>query len=153
MRLENVCFYIFNLKSWTRYHFDGSTRKFFEGWYFKVAIPERKQSFCFMYSVENPAFKKELSSLELAQHGPRFTGVGVQILGADDKYLCNYSKESLNFWGSKFLPFYVKLTLNVGLKFSVEEKITMVLIIETILGLVLIYHVTIVSVWLTFFCW
>lgn len=83
------------------YHFDGSTRKFFEGWYFKVSIPERKQSFCFMYSVENPAFRKKLSPLEVAQHGPRFTGVGAQILGAYDKYICQYTEESQNFWGSR----------------------------------------------------
>lgn len=88
-----------------RYHFDGTARKFFEGWYFKVAIPERKQSFCFMYSVENPTFKNKLSTLELIQHGPRFTGVGAQILGADDKYICQYSEESKNFWGSKFFLF------------------------------------------------
>ncbi|KAK4852930.1 hypothetical protein QYF36_001233 [Acer negundo] len=83
------------------YHFDGSSRRFFEGWYFKVAIPERKQNFCFMYTVENPAFKKKLSALEVVQHGTRFTGVGVQILGADDKYICQYSEESSNFWGSR----------------------------------------------------
>ncbi|KAB1204377.1 Tocopherol cyclase, chloroplastic [Morella rubra] len=81
------------------YHFDGSTRKFFEGWYFKVSIPERRQSFCFMYSVENPAFPKKLTALEVAQHGPRFTGVGAQILGADDRYICQYSEESQYFWG------------------------------------------------------
>ncbi|XP_044464354.1 tocopherol cyclase, chloroplastic isoform X3 [Mangifera indica] len=83
------------------YHFDGTTRNFFEGWYFKVSIPERKQSFCFMYSVENPAFRGKLSTLEVAQHGPRFTGVGAQILGADDKYICQFSEESSNFWGSR----------------------------------------------------
>ncbi|GMY17600.1 tocopherol cyclase, chloroplastic [Fagus crenata] len=83
------------------YHFDGSTRRFFEGWYFKVSIPELRQSFCYMYSVENPAFPKKLSALEVAQHGPRFTGVGAQILGADDKYICQYSEESQNFWGSR----------------------------------------------------
>ncbi|KAI4337489.1 hypothetical protein L6164_015899 [Bauhinia variegata] len=83
------------------YHYDGTTRKFFEGWYFKVSIPERRQSFCFMYSVENPAFPKKLTALEVAQHGPRFTGVGAQILGSDDKYICQYSEESKNFWGSR----------------------------------------------------
>ncbi|KAJ9168310.1 hypothetical protein P3X46_019853 [Hevea brasiliensis] len=83
------------------YHFDGTTRQFFEGWYFKVSIPERKESFCFMYSVENPAFRKKLSPLEVAQHGPRSTGVGAQILGASDKYICQYSEESQNFWGSR----------------------------------------------------
>ncbi|KAL6215583.1 hypothetical protein ACLB2K_015012 [Fragaria x ananassa] len=85
-----------------RYHFDGTARKFFEGWYFKVSIPERRQSFCFMYSVENPAFRQPLTELELAQHGPRTTGVGAQILGADDKYICQYSEKSKNFWGSKY---------------------------------------------------
>lgn len=84
-----------------RYHFDGSTRKFFEGWYFKVSIPEQRQSFCFMYSVENPAFRKKLSFVEQLTHGPRFTGVGAQILGADDKYICQFSEESQSFWGSK----------------------------------------------------
>lgn len=54
-----------------------------------------------MYSVENPAFRKRLTPLEVAQHGPRTTGVGAQILGAGDKYICQYSEESANFWGSR----------------------------------------------------
>ncbi|XP_051151573.1 tocopherol cyclase, chloroplastic [Andrographis paniculata] len=83
------------------YHFDGTARKFFEGWYFKVSIPECRQSFCFMYSVENPAFPKKLSRLEELQYGPRYTGVGAQILGADDKYICQYIDESRNFWGDR----------------------------------------------------
>ncbi|KAF2304450.1 hypothetical protein GH714_031585 [Hevea brasiliensis] len=60
-----------------------------------------RRAFCFMYSVENPAFRKKLSPLEVAQHGPRSTGVGAQILGASDKYICQYSEESQNFWGSR----------------------------------------------------
>ncbi|KAG5018782.1 hypothetical protein JHK87_014637 [Glycine soja] len=83
------------------YHFDGTTRKFFEGWYFKLSIPERRQSFCFMYSVESPSFRKPLTPLEVAQYGSRFTGVGAQILGADDKYICQFSPESQFFWGSR----------------------------------------------------
>ena len=54
-----------------------------------------------MYSVENPAFRRKLTALEVLQFGPRFTGVGAQILGADDKYICQYSEESQSFWGSK----------------------------------------------------
>lgn len=61
-----------------------------------------------MYSVENPAFKKQLNSLEQVQYGQRFTGVGAQILGPNDEYLCQYTEESPNFWGSKF----TKLILN-----------------------------------------
>ncbi|KAL0394072.1 UNVERIFIED_CONTAM: Tocopherol cyclase, chloroplastic [Sesamum latifolium] len=97
------------------YHFDGTSRKFFEGWYFKVSIPECRQSFCFMYSVENPAFRKKLSTLEEVQYGPRFTGVGAQILGADDKYICQYTEESQNFWGNRD-------ELMLGNTFVAQEK-------------------------------
>ncbi|PWA50501.1 tocopherol cyclase [Artemisia annua] len=67
-----------------------------------------------MYSVENPAFKKELNSFEQLLYGPRFTGVGAQILGADDKYICQYTKESQNFWGSRH-------ELKLGNSFSVQK--------------------------------
>lgn len=65
-----------------------------------------------MYSVENPAFPKKLSALELAQHGSRSIGVGAQILGAYDKYICQFSEESQNFWGSKFLSFFSRTLCN-----------------------------------------
>ncbi|KAE8783333.1 tocopherol cyclase [Hordeum vulgare] len=81
------------------YHYDGTARAFFEGWYFKVSIPECRQSFCFMYSVENPFFRDGMTALDQAIHSPRFTGVGAHILGADDKYICQYSEKSNNFWG------------------------------------------------------
>ncbi|KAJ6816950.1 putative tocopherol cyclase, chloroplastic [Iris pallida] len=83
------------------YHFSGSTQVFFEGWFLKVSIPKCKQSFCFIYSVENPAFRDGMGMLDMAVYGPRFTGVGAQILGADDKYICQYTKKSRNFWGSR----------------------------------------------------
>ncbi|KAI4379925.1 hypothetical protein MLD38_006162 [Melastoma candidum] len=99
------------------YHFDGSTRVFFEGWYFKVSIPEKRQSFCFMYSVENPAFPRKLTALEVARFGTRSTGVGAQILGPDDKYICQYSEESWNFWGSRH-------ELMLGSTFLAKDKAT-----------------------------
>ncbi|XBJ10021.1 hypothetical protein VPH35_014978 [Triticum aestivum] len=46
------------------YHYDGTARAFFEGWYFKVSIPECRQSFCFMYSVENPFFRDGMTALD-----------------------------------------------------------------------------------------
>lgn len=61
-----------------------------------------------MYSCENPAFRKKLTPIEDAKYGRLFTGVGAQILGADDKYICQYSEESQNFWGSKFLDWICK---------------------------------------------
>lgn len=83
------------------YHFDGSNRRFFEGWYFRVSIPEQKQSFCFMYSAEDPAFSRTPEGLEELLIGPRFPGIGAQILGADEKYICQYSNEVQSFWGSR----------------------------------------------------
>ncbi|KAJ0962592.1 hypothetical protein J5N97_027714 [Dioscorea zingiberensis] len=83
------------------YHFDGTPRVFFEGWYFKVSIPECRQSFCFMYSVESPAFPNGMSPLDRMIHGSRFTGIGAQILGADDKYICQYTDVSKNFWANR----------------------------------------------------
>ncbi|XP_068648466.1 tocopherol cyclase, chloroplastic-like isoform X2 [Aristolochia californica] len=93
------------------YHFDGCTRRFFEGWYFKISIPDKRQSFCFMYSVENPAFPDKLGPLDETLHGHRFTGVGAQILGADDKYICQFSEKSNNFWGIARL-FFIHLTIS-----------------------------------------
>ncbi|KAG6521549.1 hypothetical protein ZIOFF_018672 [Zingiber officinale] len=63
------------------YHFDRTTRLFFEGWYFKVSIPECRQSFCFMYTMENPIFPNGMGTLDSVVYGPRFTGAGAQILG------------------------------------------------------------------------
>ncbi|XP_052111753.1 tocopherol cyclase, chloroplastic isoform X2 [Arachis duranensis] len=54
-----------------------------------------------MYSVESPSFPRKLTPFEVTQYGPRFTGVGAQILGADDKYICQFSEESQNFWGDR----------------------------------------------------
>lgn len=58
-----------------------------------------------MYSVENPAFPNGMGTLDSVVYGSRFTGVGAQILGPDDKYICQFTKESKNFWGSKFVCF------------------------------------------------
>lgn len=84
------------------YHFDGTSRRFFEGWYFKVSLPEEKQSFAWMYSVEDPgaAATSALSFGNLFQ-GVTFPGVGAQIMGADDKYLWQFDENVAPFWGSR----------------------------------------------------
>ncbi len=50
------------------YHFDGSPRRFFEGWYWKLTDPVSRDSFALIYSVEDPGRSD-------AQHA----GVGVQV--------------------------------------------------------------------------
>jgi len=82
------------------YHFDGTSRRFFEGWYFKVSIPEEKQSFSWMYSVEDPGVGSATGLPNLFQ-GASFPGVGAQIMGADDKYLCQFDENVAPFWGSR----------------------------------------------------
>ncbi|MDJ0549473.1 MAG: tocopherol cyclase family protein, partial [Microcystis sp. M49637_WE12] len=36
------------------YHWDGITPRFFEGWYFRVMIPQLADGFAFMYSIQDP---------------------------------------------------------------------------------------------------
>ena len=72
------------------YHFDGSPRRFFEGWYWKVTDPDSGQSFALIYSVEDPGD---------ARSGTR--GVGVQVMGADDGYICQFSRDTGGFWAAR----------------------------------------------------
>ena len=67
------------------YHGDGLPRRFFEGWYFKVALtPEQGgDAFAFMFSVEDPGLPFSTDR-----------GVGAQVMGPDDTYLCEASLRS-----------------------------------------------------------
>lgn len=68
------------------YHCDRSTRRFFEGWYWRVTLPSDGQSFALIYSIEDPV-------------GNRATaGVGAQVMGPDDGYLLQYSPDVVRFW-------------------------------------------------------
>jgi tocopherol cyclase len=67
------------------YHWDGSDRRFFEGWYYRVTLPDCGQTFAFMYSIEDPI-------------GGRYSGGSAQILAPDDEYLCRTFPSSDRFW-------------------------------------------------------
>jgi len=76
------------------YHLQPSRKgRFFEGWYFKVAVGEgqgnREGSFAFIYSVEDPNCPQPKS------------GVGVQIMGPDDSYTIQYTRDTRNFWATR----------------------------------------------------
>ncbi|MDZ8105363.1 MAG: tocopherol cyclase family protein [Nostoc sp. DedQUE12a] len=71
------------------YHWDGSNRRFFEGWYYRVTLPEIGQTFAFMYSIEDPIGDKP------------YSGGAAQILGPDDEYLCRTFPDVKKFWGSR----------------------------------------------------
>ena len=70
------------------YHWDGLTRNFFEGWYFRVTLPEIAQTFAFMYSIEDPI------------GGQSNSGGAVQILGIDEEYLFRSFPDIKQFWAS-----------------------------------------------------
>ncbi|MEB3883065.1 tocopherol cyclase family protein [Lyngbya sp. CCY1209] len=70
------------------YHWDGSDRRFFEGWYYRVTLPEPGQTFAFMYSIEDPL------------GGRPHSGGGAQILGPDDGYLCRTFPDVNKFWAA-----------------------------------------------------
>lgn len=70
------------------YHWDGSSRRFFEGWYYRVTLPDRGQTFAFMYSIEDPS------------GGKPYSGGAAQILGANDQYLWRTFPDVKKFWAN-----------------------------------------------------
>ncbi|MBV9387918.1 MAG: tocopherol cyclase family protein [Chroococcidiopsidaceae cyanobacterium CP_BM_ER_R8_30] len=70
------------------YHWDGSSRRFFEGWYYRVTLPEHGNSFAFMYSIEDPI------------GGKPHSGGAAQILGPEDEYLWRTFPNVKQFWAS-----------------------------------------------------
>jgi tocopherol cyclase len=72
------------------YHWTGAgdtgNQGFFEGWYFRVTLPDVLQSFAFMYSIENPSGQRA------------YKGGAAQILGPDDEYFCRTFTDISEFW-------------------------------------------------------
>jgi len=71
------------------YHWDGITKSYFEGWYFRVTLPEIAQTFAFMYSIEDPIGEQSNS------------GGAVQILGIDEAYLSRTLPDVKKFSASR----------------------------------------------------
>lgn len=71
------------------YHWDGITPRFFEGWYFRVMIPQLADGFAFMYSIQDP------------RGGQVNSGGAVQILAIESNYLCRTFPDTDKFWASR----------------------------------------------------
>jgi len=72
------------------FHWDGSSRTFFEGWYFKITIPDRPGcSFAFIYAVEDPAGDTARSASSC------------QVMGPSDGYIVQWQPTVSDFWGSR----------------------------------------------------
>lgn len=68
------------------YHWNSSYYRFFEGWYYRVTLPQERQTFAFMYSIEDPGGNRP------------YSGGSAQILGPDDEYLCRTFPDPKPFW-------------------------------------------------------
>ena len=68
------------------YHWNGTPQRFFEGWYYRVTLPELGQTIAFMYSIDDPEGNKPQS------------GGAVQVLGIDDGYYWRTFPEVDQFW-------------------------------------------------------
>ena len=68
------------------YHWDGSARRFFEGWYLRLTLPELDESVAFMYSIEDPI------------GGKTHSGGTAQILGFGEQYRWRTFPDVQQFW-------------------------------------------------------
>jgi tocopherol cyclase len=68
------------------YHWDGISRRFFEGWYYRLTLPEAGETFAFMYSIEDPV------------GGSPYSGGAAQILASETGYLCRTFPNVRGFW-------------------------------------------------------
>ena len=71
------------------YHWNRVTANYFEGWYFRLTLPKIKQTFAFMYSIQDPLGNKPNS------------GGAVQILGIDETYLCRTINNTDRFFAAR----------------------------------------------------
>lgn len=72
----------------SEYHWDAGSDRFFEGWYYRVTLPDNGQTFAFMYSIDDPIGGKPCS------------GGAAQILGPDDQYIWRTFPKVNQFWAS-----------------------------------------------------
>lgn len=71
------------------YHGNLINENYFEGWYYRLTLPEIKQTFAFMYSIQDPIGDRANS------------GGAVQILGIDETYLCRTINNTDGFFAAR----------------------------------------------------
>ncbi|MGV2828908.1 tocopherol cyclase family protein [Myxosarcina sp. GI1(2024)] len=71
------------------YHWNYFSPRYFEGWYYRLTLPEIAQTFAFMYSIEDPIGRQANS------------GGAVQILGIDEGYLCRTFPDVKRFFAAR----------------------------------------------------
>jgi hypothetical protein len=91
-------------RPWLRQLFWKSRRRFMEGWYYRLTLVEEKVSFAFILSIEDPGIKSS-----------DFTLACIQVVGPDDTYLVQASKDDTKFWA-------LSKTQALGYTFSYADK-------------------------------
>ena len=71
------------------YHWNRIAPSYFEGWYYRLTLPDLAQTFAFMYSIEDPVGNN------------RNSGGAVQILGIDETYLCRSFPNTSEFFADR----------------------------------------------------
>ena len=64
------------------------SKRFFEGWYYRVTLPEEGDSFVFIFSIEDPG-QDPKSKLALA---------ACQVMGPNDEYIVQADADDSKFW-------------------------------------------------------
>lgn len=102
------------------YHGQLFDSSYFEGWYFRLTLPNIGQTFAFMYSIQDP------------QGNLPNSGGAVQILGVDETYLCRsfpdvggfFAKSdrlSLGHWGKTDLAIAPRILSSEQFTLKIKE--------------------------------
>ena len=90
----------------TRNKFQLRPKRFTEGWYYRLTIPEANASFAFIISIEDPG--KSKSNIKLAC---------IQVVGPDDEYIIQADNDDTKFWAWKHQQ-------GLGYTFSYYKNVT-----------------------------
>jgi tocopherol cyclase len=76
------------MNQFRRHPYRNKQKRFMEGWYYRVTLPEENVSFAFIFSVEDPSITKD-SDLALSC---------VQVMGPNDEYVVQADSDHRKFW-------------------------------------------------------
>ena len=68
-------------------------KRFMEGWYYRVTIPEEDVSFAFIFSVEDPGRSSKNGS-----EGSDLKLAACQVMGPNDEYMVQADRDDEKFW-------------------------------------------------------
>lgn len=78
-----------------RHAYRNKHKRFMEGWYYRITLPEEKVSFAFIFSIEDPNYYLQKSSV-----GENLSLAAVQVMGPNDEYVVQADQDHSKFWAS-----------------------------------------------------